>query len=264
MMGFAVLVGLYMAESNIKLWVVQSAVLGFITGFTLTGASMTLNDYFDRHIDAINEPNRPIPSGAVRPTRALIYAILLLIIGLSASAFTSNKCLVLALLSIFLSVIYTSYGKKTGFLGNMMVSGCVAIPFIYGGLLTGRLKTSNILAASTAFLSNTGREVTKGIVDVEGDRIYGINTIAVKHGSRIASYVATGLYLLAVLITPIPILTGNPPLGYSFTVALADVGFAVSSIIILRNPSREKARKVKNIVVIWMLLGLLAFLQLEA
>ncbi|MBS7611422.1 geranylgeranylglycerol-phosphate geranylgeranyltransferase [Candidatus Bathyarchaeota archaeon] len=263
MMGLAVLVGLYMAEPNLKSWTFQSVALGFVTGFTLTGASMALNDYFDRYIDAINEPNRPIPSGAISPSQALAYAIMLSTIGLTASAFTSTKCLLLAMLSAALSVAYTSYGKKTGLLGNMMVSGCIAIPFIYGALLIERLKISNILAASTAFLANTGREVTKGIVDVEGDRKYGINTTAVKYGNRIASYVATALYLSAVLITPIPTLIGNPSLGYLFTVAFTDIGFITSSIIILKNPSREKARRVKNTIVLWMLLGLLAFLQLQ-
>ncbi|MEM2849534.1 MAG: geranylgeranylglycerol-phosphate geranylgeranyltransferase [Candidatus Bathyarchaeia archaeon] len=263
MMGLAVLVGLYMAEPNLKSWAVQIVALGFLTGFTLTGASMALNDYFDRYIDSINEPNRPIPSGAISPSQALIYMIVLSVIGLTASAFTSIKCLILALLSTALSAVYNSYGKKTGLLGNMMVSGCIAIPFIYGALLIDRLKISNILAASTAFLANTGREVTKGIVDIEGDRKYGINTIAVKYGSRIASYVAITLYLSAVLITPLPALISNPSLGYLFTVALTDVGFIASSIIILKNPSREKARKVKNTVVLWMLLGLLAFLQLQ-
>lgn len=263
MVGFAVLVGLYMVEPDIRLWPTQSVVLGFITGFTLTGASMTLNDYFDRHIDAINEPDRPIPSGAVSPLQALVYAIILSAVGLIASAFTSTRCLLLALLSTGLSVSYTSYGKKTGLFGNIMVSGCIAIPFIYGGLLVEKLEISNILAALIAFLSNTGREVTKGIVDIEGDRKYGINTVAVKYGCKMASYVAAILYLSAVSITPIPLLIGNPSLGYLITVMLANIGFISSSIIILRNPSREKARKVKNTVILWMLLGLLAFLQLK-
>ncbi len=263
MMGLAVLVGLYMAEPDLNSWATQNIALGFITGFTLTGASMALNDYFDRHIDAINEPSRPIPSGAVSAPRALAYAVALSIMGLIASAFTSIRCLLLALISATLSTVYNSRGKKTGLLGNMMVSGCIAIPFIYGALLVDRLKMSNLLAASTAFLSNTGREVTKGIVDVEGDGRYGINTVAVKYGGRMASYVAAALYLSAVLITPIPILIGNPPLGYLFTVALTDIGFIGSSIIILKNPSREEARKVKNTVVFWMFLGLLAFLQLQ-
>ena len=36
----------------------------FMSGPLLTGYTQTINDYYDREIDAINEPNRPIPSGA--------------------------------------------------------------------------------------------------------------------------------------------------------------------------------------------------------
>lgn len=37
-----------------------------MSGPFLTGYTQTINDYYDREIDAINEPYRPIPSGAPR------------------------------------------------------------------------------------------------------------------------------------------------------------------------------------------------------
>ena len=44
--------------------VAQSAVCMLMSGPFLTGYTQTINDYYDREIDAINEPYRPIPSGA--------------------------------------------------------------------------------------------------------------------------------------------------------------------------------------------------------
>ena len=44
--------------------VAQSALCMFMSGPLLTGYTQTINDYYDREIDAINEPYRPIPSGA--------------------------------------------------------------------------------------------------------------------------------------------------------------------------------------------------------
>ena len=71
MMGFAVIVGASLVSAlNFSI----NLLLGFVTSFTLTGASMAINDYYDREIDAINEPNRPIPSGAVSPKEALSFA----------------------------------------------------------------------------------------------------------------------------------------------------------------------------------------------
>ena len=46
--------------------VAQSALCMVMSGPLLTGYTQTINDYYDREIDAINEPNRPIPSGAAR------------------------------------------------------------------------------------------------------------------------------------------------------------------------------------------------------
>jgi hypothetical protein len=67
MMGFAVTVGAALASPNVSSVFWPNLFYGFITGFMLTAASMTINDYYDREIDAINEPNRPIPSGLIKP-----------------------------------------------------------------------------------------------------------------------------------------------------------------------------------------------------
>ncbi|KAF2306418.1 hypothetical protein GH714_017844 [Hevea brasiliensis] len=45
--------------------VAKSIVCMMMSGPFLTGYTQTLNDYYDREIDAINEPYRPIPSGAI-------------------------------------------------------------------------------------------------------------------------------------------------------------------------------------------------------
>jgi geranylgeranylglycerol-phosphate geranylgeranyltransferase len=55
MMGFAVIVGAFLVS---PLNFTTNLLLGFVTAFSLTAASMAINDYYDREIDAINEPNR--------------------------------------------------------------------------------------------------------------------------------------------------------------------------------------------------------------
>ncbi|MEM2904454.1 MAG: UbiA family prenyltransferase [Candidatus Bathyarchaeia archaeon] len=74
MMGFAVLIGAVLASGKAiegDSWL--SLSLGFATGFALTAASMVFNDYFDREVDAVNQPRRPIPSGLVTPQEALLW-----------------------------------------------------------------------------------------------------------------------------------------------------------------------------------------------
>ncbi len=222
---------------------------------------MAFNDYFDRFIDAINEPTRPIPSGEVKPMEALVYGAILTVAGFVAAYMTNPSCLLAAITAWALFLTYTVKGKKMGFLGNLMVSGCIATPFIYGSLVINRFNPGNILFALMAFLANTGREVTKGIVDIEGDRTHGIKTIAVLKGEKKAALVASAFYLSAVSISPLPRIWGlKVSTWYLALVALTDLGFIASSASLLRKPSRARSKKVKQKVLIWMLLGLTAFL----
>jgi len=265
MMGFAVIVGAALANSNAVGDYWPNLVYGFLTGFLLTAASMVINDYYDREIDAINEPLRPIPSGLVKPKEALTFAVLLTFLGLTTSLLTSAKaialCFVTALIFWLVSASYVTVGKRTGLLGNLMVSACVSAPFIYGSLAMANEVKGNIwIFVSMVFLSNTGREITKGIVDVEGDRARNVKTVAVRHGERTAALAASALYLLAVMLTPLPPLLNFVSVWFIPLVAITDVGLVASSIKLLRNYSRENAKKVKNQILAWFLIGLIAFL----
>ena len=257
MMGFAVIVGASLV-SNLSFTV--KLLLGFVTSFTLTAASMVVNDFYDREIDAINEPNRPIPRGDVNLREALVFALVLSIIGLVAAFQTNTESLVVAVIAWIISIIYITEGKGTGLPGNLMVSATVVIPFIYGGLAVGELETSTLLFVLIVFLSNTGREITKGIVDAEGDRSHNIKTIAVRFGERTAAFVAAAFSILAVCLSPLPWLWGLVSDWFIPPVILTDIGLLVSAILLLRDYSRENAKRTKNLTLIWFLTGLLAFI----
>ena len=259
MMGFAVIVGAALANSNISsLWL--NLIYGFITGFVLTAASMAINDYYDREIDAVNEPNRPIPSGLIKPKEALFLASILTTIGFATAYLTNILCFLTAIIAWIVFVTYITAGKRTGLPGNFLVSTCVTIPFIYGSYASANeIKLNVLIFASMAFLSNTGREITKGIVDVKGDEMKKVKTLAVRYGEKTAAIVATVFYLLAVLLTPIPWLLRIVSLWFIPLVAITDFGLVASSLMLLKDHSKENAKKVKKIVLLWFITGLLAF-----
>ena len=257
MMGFAVIVGASLVS---PLNFTINLLLGFTTSFALTAASMAINDYYDREIDAINEPNRPIPRGDVSPKEALMFAVALSTIGLIAAFETNMPSLLVAVTALIISISYITKGKGTGLPGNFLVSATVVIPFIYGGLTVGQIETSTLLFVAIAFLSNTGREVTKGIVDVEGDRSHKIRTIAVTYGERTAAAAAVVFSFLAVCLSPLPWLWGLVSDWFLPPVILTDIGMLVSSILLLRNYSRKNAKRTKNLSLIWFTTGLLAFI----
>lgn len=264
MMGMAVIVGATLANLNGIATAWMSLVYGFITGFTLTGASMAINDYFDREIDAVNEPKRPIPSGVIRLSEALVFALVLTLIGFATSYLTNTAyplCLVTAIFAWMVFVTYTTVGKRGGLPGNFLVSLCVSIPFVYGSIaITNEVRLNVLLFASIAFLSNTGREVTKGIVDVKGDKIQNVKTLAVRFGDKTATIAASTFYLAAVSLSPVPWLLGVVSVWFIPFVTVTDIGLVASSYMLLRDHSREKARKIKNAVLLCFVFGLSAFI----
>ena len=257
MMGFAVIVGASLVSTlNFKL----DLIFGFVTSFTLTAASMVINDYYDREIDAINEPNRPIPRGDVSPKQALIFAFVLSIIGFVTAFKTNLPSFVLAIAALVISIAYISVVKGTGLPGNFLVSVTVIIPFVYGGLAVGKLETSTLLFVTIVFFSNTGREITKGIVDVEGDRSHNIKTVAVTYGERTAAVVAAIFSLFSVSLSPLPWLWGLVSDLFLPLIIITDLGLIVSAILLLSDYSRKNARKIKNLSLAWFITGLLAFM----
>ncbi len=266
MMGFAVIVGATIANSKALANSSGSLIYGFFTGFLLTAAAMAINDYYDREIDTINEPSRPIPSGVVKPNEALVFAFLLTVLGLAAAALTciaavSIFCFLTALIFWLISAIYATVGKRTGLLGNFLVSACVSAPFIYGSLaVTGNIELNILIFVLMVFLSNTGREITKGIVDVEGDKMRNVKTLAVCLGSRKAAITATIFYMTAVALSPLPPVLNLVTFWFIPLVVVTDAGLVASSIMLLMNCSRENSRKVKNQVLAWFLVGLVAFI----
>jgi geranylgeranylglycerol-phosphate geranylgeranyltransferase len=260
MMGFAVFVGAVLAnlQATTANWL--TIAYGFLTGFTLCAAAMVINDYSDRRIDAINEPSRPIPRGTVKPAEALEFMGGLSAVGFIFAFLVSPISLGVAAVSLAITATYLTVGKRTGLLGNFLVSACVAIPFIYGSIIViGNVKLNVLLFASMAFLSNTGREITKGIMDIKGDSAEGVKTLAVQFGERNASAAAVLFYIAAVALTPVTWLWGLVGVWFVPFVLVTDVGLVVCSAILLMDPSREKARRIKNAALLLFLVGLLAY-----
>ncbi len=264
MMGIGVLTGeLITLRGDLE---ILPSLLGFLTAFTLTGASMAINDYFDRFVDAINQPSRPLPSGLVSPGEAIGFALALGMVGLISAGLSSLEYhsplpFLIAAFSLFLSSYYSVKGKRMGLIGNIMVSTCVGIPFVYGSLIVGVGPTPPlILFVLMAFLSNTGREILKGIADVKGDRVRGVKTLALTIGPRQAAFSVLGFYLAAVVLSPLPLLYRIVSLVYLPLVFLADVGLVLTAIQAVSTPTPAVALKLKKLSLVWMFFGLLAFI----
>jgi len=232
---------------------------GCATGYTLAGFAMVVNDIYDIEVDKVNEPKRALPSGAITVTQAWVYALIFAAIGLIFAAYDGPIEFALATLSCLLSIAYSKTLKLKGLSGNLAVSYNVALPFLYGGLLMRNLSPVLATFFLLAFLSNTGREIIKGVAEAEGDAIRSARTLARVYGPNTAAKFGSAFSLMAVALSPIPLLSGDlSPLGYLPPLVATDIFFLYLVVKLLRNVS--SAPQVKRLYKFPMLLAMVSFI----
>ncbi len=238
-------------------------VAGFLVAFFLTAGVMITNDYFDREVDRINRPERPIPSGAVTGKEAIAFSAALFIAGIASSAVGRWMpiALPLALFSVIISLAYNAGLKKMGIAGNAIVSFNVALPFIYGSIMVGRPGSlMNGLFFLYAFVANMAREVFKGIPDVIGDKSRGVRTLAVVRGPKTAGLVGFVLVAVDVACSPLPFFMGVAGIGYLIPLVAGDLLLLHSSFAMARRPEPRVVDKEKGEMLLGMGVIVLAFL----
>ncbi len=191
----------------------------FMSGPLLTGYTQTINDYFDREIDAINEPNRPIPSGAISLFQVKLQIWVLLIAGLGVAYLldlwaehTIPTVFLLALGGSFVSFIYSAPPlklKQNGWLGNYALGASyIALPWWAGQALFGHLTLTTALLTLAYSLSGLGIAVINDFKSVEGDKSLGLESLPVVFGIKNASRISAGMidvFQLAMVIVLISI-----------------------------------------------------------
>jgi len=237
-------------------------VFGFLTGFLISASVMVINDIADIDIDRINNPSRPLVRGEISIKNAYYLAFFFMIIGCITSLFTGVYTLLLAITFWIIGYLYNFYFKRKGLFGNALVSLSVAVPFIYGSIVIGGLSINNIILSIEAFLTNMYREIIKGIIDIEGDKIFGVQTLAVKYGVRKAYIISIFFLACAIVISIFPyIWTTVINLEiYLSMIILTDVILFLSVITPYIIKDRKGYLYSKRIVLLGMLLGMITFL----
>jgi chlorophyll synthase len=177
--GFLVLVGVMLA------------------GPLLCGTSQAVNDWFDRHVDAINEPNRPIPAGRMPGTWGLRVAIAWSLLSLIVAAMLGTWVLGASALGLAMAWAYSAPPlrlKRNGWWGNSAVAlSYEGLAWITGAavMLGGQLPDWRILIL--AFLYSVGAHGIMTLNDfkaIEGDLRMGIRSLPVQLGVRGAAWAA--------------------------------------------------------------------------
>jgi len=244
-------------------------ILGVFIYIFIAASGMVINDIYDLEIDKINRPERPIPRGSITLKQAKILFIIYLCIGLFLSLlntiFFSLIILNFVIVSFFgfIGWVYAKWGKKSGFLGNLIVGISFSIGLVYGAVLNSSFIPPYILFFFiTAFSLLVSREIIKGCEDIEGDKSQGVKTLAIKIGIKNSRNVAVVFALVATIFFVLPILTNilNPILFLIFMVlGIIEVAY---TIVLMLTSKLEKGdlKKISLLLKIGMFVGLIAFL----
>jgi chlorophyll synthase len=184
-----------------KLWTLVAGVV--LCGPLVCGTSQAVNDWFDRHVDAINEPNRPIPSGRMPGRWGLGIAIVWTALSLAVAATLGQAVLIAAAVGLAAAWAYSAPPfrlKGNGWWGNSAVGLCYeGLPwFTAAAAMLGKVPPHEILLLAGLYsVGAHGIMTLNDFKAVEGDRKMGVRSLPVQLGERNAA-------LLACLVMAVP------------------------------------------------------------
>lgn len=98
----------------------------------LYGGGVVFNDVFDADLDAVERPERAIPSGAVSKNAAIGLGIGLLAVGIGASFLVNPTAGLLAIAITVASLVYDRFGKHHNWLGPVNMGLCRGLNLLLG------------------------------------------------------------------------------------------------------------------------------------
>lgn len=205
-------------------------ILGMLlTGPLASGTCQMLNDYFDRDLDEINEPNRPIPGGLISLKNATLLIALWSILSVAAGWLIHPLIGLYVVVGIVNAHLYSANPiklKKRLWAGNVIVAvSYLIIPWMageiaYSGSLSLSSLTPSLIVAGLFTLSSTGTMTINDFKSMEGDSLVGIRTLPVVFGERGAALIAAVLIDLGQLLAALYVLRLGEPLLAALTAGL--------------------------------------------
>jgi geranylgeranylglycerol-phosphate geranylgeranyltransferase len=254
--GLAAIVACLIATGNL----IPGTAFLFEIVALITAAGNTINDFFDADIDAINRPDRPIPSGAVNRISARGFAVTLFLAGILLSFFTNPICIGITILNSLILVAYAAKLKKMPLLGNIAVAYLSASIFLFGGAFSGWEGFIHMVPiAAITFFAMLSRELFKDAEDVEGDKAGGADTLPLRIGIKKTSHLALASTVIAVAVSFIPYLWWGA--WYLPGIIAVDIIIIIAALrgLNCETPACVKTSKVSTLLKAGMFASLIVF-----
>ncbi|MEU0536176.1 UbiA family prenyltransferase [Amycolatopsis tolypomycina] len=213
-----------------------AATLGWVAGHYL-------GDYFDRDLDAISKPQRPIPSGRLSARTAWWTGSALAAAVLVTLVAVNWRVSVLALVTVAVMVAYSAVLKSRGLSGNLARGTATALALVCGALLAHPVPPPATAVVAVAFLCHdTASNLVGTLRDIDGDKRGGYRTFPVRHGARATVRLVAVLYAVAV---------GALFAAAPFTVLLpAAAALGIAALWVLRTVTPGRALRAHEVLVV--------------
>lgn len=175
-----------------------SIVIGvLLAGPLVCATSQAVNDWFDRHVDAINEPGRPIPSGRIPGTWGLRIAVAWTTLSAGVAVLLGPWVFAAAVLGLALAWAYSAPPlrlKRNGWWGNAACGFCYeGLAWVTGAAVMagGSLPDARVLLLALLYsIGAHGIMTLNDFKSVEGDRRTGVGSLPVRLGESSAGRAA--------------------------------------------------------------------------
>jgi chlorophyll synthase len=167
-----------------------------LSGPLVCATSQAANDWYDRHVDAINEPNRPIPSGRLPGATGFYIALLWTALSLAVAATLGRWGFAAAVVGLALAWAYSAPPlrlKLNGWWGNAACAACYeGLPWFTGAaVMAGAAPGWRIVAMAALYSFGAhGIMTLNDFKSVEGDRLTGVGSLPVRLGEDRAAGLA--------------------------------------------------------------------------
>ena len=231
-------------------------LLAGLIGFFVCAFGNIINDIEDIEIDRINNPERPLASGALRKSSALFMAIISFILAAAGSFFLGLWPIILVITALLLLFLYAIYLKKT-LAGNVTVAVIAGMSFVLGGLVTGN--PICIIPLVFSVFVHLPREIVKDVIDIKGDKIAGAVTLPIIVGTFRAYSISALLLGFLCLVLPLPYVLGMLNVAYIIIVLLIAYPIIIYTMYrLLRKPRPDELPIISKLIKASMVIGLVA------
>lgn len=242
---YPVLVGVAGAGVTGEAGLAEFVIAGFGTAFGWLAAHY-LGDYFDRELDRVAKPQRPIPSGRLAPGTALVCGVGLAVAATALLTWANFRTLPLVALALTGVIAYSRFCKARGLSGNLVRGLITATAFLIGAMVAAPLPGWTALGLSLVFLlHDTASNLVGTMRDVDGDRAAGYRSVPVQRGQRYAARLSVLLYASAIGIAALGLALPHRA-GYPVLLAVAGCAGLIAVLPLLwLAPTLSQARALR-------------------